>query len=82
FYADPAVSLFIAVMIFVSAVPLVKSSGLILLQSAPLGVDLEDIRHDLETVSSPGMVSFLSLLPSRTPAPSPFSQVSRKQSPG
>ena len=51
FYADPAVSLFIAIMIFLSAVPLVKNSGLILLQSAPLGVDLEDIKHDLEKVS-------------------------------
>lgn len=51
FYADPAVSLFIAVMIFLSAFPLVKNSGLILLQSAPLGVDLEDIKHDLEKVS-------------------------------
>lgn len=50
FYADPAVSLFIAVMIFLSAFPLVKNSGLILLQSAPLGVDLEDIKHDLEKV--------------------------------
>lgn len=51
FYADPTVSLFIAIMIFVSAVPLVKNSGLILLQSAPLGVDLGDIKHDLEKVS-------------------------------
>lgn len=53
FYADPAVSLFIAIMIFASAVPLVKNSGSILLQSAPLGVDLKDIQHDLEKVSSP-----------------------------
>lgn len=52
FYADPAVSLCIAIMIFVSALPLVKNSGLILLQSVPLGVDLDDIKHDLETVSS------------------------------
>lgn len=52
FYADPAVSLFIAIMIFLSAFPLVKNSGLILLQSAPLGVDLEDIKHDLEKVGS------------------------------
>lgn len=50
FYADPAVSLFIAIMIFVSAVPLVKNSGLILLQSAPLGVDIGDIEHDLGKV--------------------------------
>ncbi|KAL2109544.1 hypothetical protein VUR80DRAFT_2322 [Thermomyces stellatus] len=55
FYADPAVSLFIAIMIFVSAVPLVKNSGLILLQSAPLGVDIGDIEHDLGKI--PGVES-------------------------
>jgi len=50
FYADPAVSLFIAIMIFASAFPLVKNSGSILLQTAPLGVNMDDIRHDLEKV--------------------------------
>lgn len=50
FYADPAVSLFIAIMIFGSAFPLVKSSGSILLQTAPVGVNLDDIQHDLEKV--------------------------------
>jgi len=30
----------------------VKNSGSILLQSVPLGVNLEDVKHDLEKVSS------------------------------
>ncbi|KAF2134866.1 hypothetical protein P153DRAFT_362589 [Dothidotthia symphoricarpi CBS 119687] len=55
FYADPAVSLRIAVMILVTAIPLTKRSGKILLQSAPLGVKIEDIKHDLESI--PGVHS-------------------------
>ncbi|KAH6722280.1 zinc transporter 1 [Leptodontidium sp. MPI-SDFR-AT-0119] len=52
FYADPGVSLGIAIMIFASAIPLVKSSGSILLESVPLGVNPDDIQHDLEKVSN------------------------------
>jgi zinc transporter 1 len=55
FYADPAVSLWIALMILVSALPLTKRSGKILLQSAPLGVKIDDVKHDLESI--PGVVS-------------------------
>jgi zinc transporter 1 len=55
FYADPAVSMWIAIMILISAIPLTKRSGKILLQSAPLGVKIEDIKHDLESI--PGVVS-------------------------
>jgi zinc transporter 1 len=55
FYADPAVSMWIAIMILLSAIPLTKNSGKILLQSAPLGVKLEDIKHDLESI--PGVQS-------------------------
>ncbi|EAT89315.1 hypothetical protein HBH56_013080 [Parastagonospora nodorum] len=55
FYADPAVSMWIAIMILISAVPLTKRSGKILLQSAPLGVKIEDIKHDLESI--PGVQS-------------------------
>ncbi|KAK2067014.1 hypothetical protein P8C59_000784 [Phyllachora maydis] len=54
-YADPAVSLFIAIMIMLSSVHLIKHSGIILLQSAPLGVDLDDVKHDLEQI--PGVES-------------------------
>jgi solute carrier family 30 (zinc transporter), member 1 len=50
FYADPGASMGIAIMILLSALPLVKSSGSILLQSAPRGVDLGDVKHDLERV--------------------------------
>ena len=51
FYADPAVSLFIAIMILLSAGPLVKNSGQILLQSAPSGLVMDDLRHDIEQAS-------------------------------
>ncbi|KAF4629245.1 hypothetical protein G7Y89_g8905 [Cudoniella acicularis] len=50
FYADPAVSVGIAIMILVSSIPIIKSSGSILLQSVPLGVNLEDVKYDLEKV--------------------------------
>ncbi|KAL5120731.1 hypothetical protein ACEQ8H_001210 [Pleosporales sp. CAS-2024a] len=55
FYADPAVSMFIAIMILLTAVPLTKRSGKILLQSAPSGLKLQDIKHDLESI--PGVQS-------------------------
>ena len=55
FYADPAAGLTISLMILLSALPLVRHSGEILLQSAPRGVDLRDVKHDLETL--PGVVS-------------------------
>ncbi|KAK8869087.1 cation efflux protein [Apiospora arundinis] len=55
FYADPGVSMGIAVMIFLSSFPLVKNSGKILMESAPHGVDLGDVKHDLEKV--PGIES-------------------------
>lgn len=51
FYADPGVSLGISMMILLSSIPLVKNSGKILMQSAPRGVDFDDVRHDLEKVS-------------------------------
>ncbi|KAH6643613.1 cation efflux system protein czcD [Boeremia exigua] len=55
FYADPAVSMWIAIMILISAIPLTKRSGKILLQSAPLHVKIEDVKHDLESI--PGVLS-------------------------
>merc|ERR1712230_283869 len=48
YYADPAVSMAIAFMIFFSSIPLVRKSGVILLGSAPSGVNPQDIRHDIE----------------------------------
>lgn len=50
FYADPAASMFIALMIFISSIPLTKNSGAILLESAPRGVEIDDVKHDLEQV--------------------------------
>jgi zinc transporter 1 len=55
FYADPAVSMWIAIMILISAIPLTKRSGKILLQSVPLGVNIDDVKHDLESL--PGVLS-------------------------
>ncbi|KAJ5215874.1 cation efflux protein [Penicillium cinerascens] len=55
YYADPAVSMGIAVMIFLSSIPLIRRAGLILLQSAPQGVDHDDVKHDLEEI--PGVLS-------------------------
>ncbi|EOO03892.1 putative cation diffusion facilitator family metal ion protein [Phaeoacremonium minimum UCRPA7] len=55
FYADPGASMGIAIMILLTALPLVKNSGAILLQSAPRGVDLGDVKHDLEKI--PGIES-------------------------
>jgi len=55
FYADPAVSLAISFMICATSIPLVKHSGLILLQSAPEGVHVELVKKDLEEL--PGISS-------------------------
>ncbi|KAF5000963.1 hypothetical protein FGRMN_1333 [Fusarium graminum] len=55
YYADPAVGVFISLMILISAIPVVKGSGMILLQTAPRRIDLEDIKHDIERI--PGVLS-------------------------
>lgn len=60
YYADPAASMGIAIMILLTALPLVKNAGLILLESAPRGVEISDVKHDIERVGSPGAVLPLS----------------------
>ncbi|KAJ3570336.1 hypothetical protein NPX13_g5766 [Xylaria arbuscula] len=55
FYVDPAVSTAISILILLSSIPLVKNSGKILMQSAPLGVNFDDVKHDLEKI--PGIES-------------------------
>lgn len=50
-YADPAVSVFIAIMIFLTAIPLTKRSGTILLQTGPSLVKVDDVRSDIEKAS-------------------------------
>ncbi|CAD0026175.1 unnamed protein product, partial [Aureobasidium pullulans] len=62
FYADPGASMGIAFMILASSIPLgvsrVENSGAILLESVPLGVNLEDVKHDLEKVLRVSMFQF------------------------
>ncbi|KAF7626973.1 hypothetical protein AFLA_012915 [Aspergillus flavus NRRL3357] len=55
YYADPGTSMGIAMMIMLSSLPLVRRSGLILLESAPNGLDPADVKHDLEKV--PGVLA-------------------------
>ncbi|OJD33670.1 cation diffusion facilitator family metal ion [Diplodia corticola] len=50
FYADPALSTVIAIMILASSIPLTHRTALILLESAPPGVRLADVQHDLELI--------------------------------
>ncbi|KAJ5433357.1 cation diffusion facilitator family metal ion transporter [Penicillium daleae] len=54
YYADPAVSMAIALVILTTSLPLVRNSGRILLESVPSGINLDDIRHDLELVRENG----------------------------
>lgn len=54
YYAGPSVGMFIAVVILITAVPLVRKSGEILLQSAPPNVNTDDVIQDLEKVRLSG----------------------------
>jgi len=47
YYFDPVISLVITVIIFSSALPLVKSTSFILLQGVPSTVSLEDVRSSI-----------------------------------
>jgi len=55
FYADPAVSLFITLIILRSAIPLTVAASKILLQATPDNIDLDDVRRDM--LSLPGVLS-------------------------
>ncbi|KAL7899422.1 Cd2+/Zn2+ transporter protein [Trichoderma sp. SZMC 28014] len=55
YYADPAIGVFISVMIFLTAWPLTRNSGRILLQTAPSEIVPDDIKHDIEMI--PGIES-------------------------
>ncbi|KAL7418224.1 cation efflux protein [Mrakia frigida] len=55
FYSDPLISFFITVIIFSSALPLVKSASFILLQAVPSTVSLDDLRESIKDV--PGVFS-------------------------
>ncbi|KAI8059440.1 cation efflux family-domain-containing protein [Gongronella butleri] len=47
FYADPFISLVIAFIIFLSAVPLVRQTSKIMLQGVPASINLEELRDSL-----------------------------------
>ncbi|CAG7560206.1 unnamed protein product [Fusarium equiseti] len=51
YYADPTVGVLISIMILLSAIPLVKNSGAILLQTTPTGINLDDVKHDIEKIA-------------------------------
>ncbi|KAI1752123.1 cation efflux protein [Xylaria castorea] len=55
FYADPAVSLFITLIILKSAIPLTKATSKVLLQATPDHLDLEDVKDDIQRL--PGVIS-------------------------
>lgn len=55
FYSDPAISLLITVIILGSAIPLCKAASRILLQAVPLGINVDEIKEDIEDL--PGIVS-------------------------
>nr|POF19981.1 zinc/cadmium resistance protein [Quercus suber] len=55
YYADPAISLVITVIILCSAIPLCKAASRILLQAVPLGINVDDISEDIEDL--PGIIS-------------------------
>lgn len=55
FYSDPLISLIITVIILGSAIPLCKAASRILLQAVPAGMDVDDIKDDIEEL--PGILS-------------------------
>ncbi|KAF2459755.1 cation efflux protein [Lineolata rhizophorae] len=55
FYADPAISLVITVIILYSAIPLCKAASRILLQAVPAHISVDDIKDDI--LELPGIVS-------------------------
>ncbi|CZS95183.1 related to cobalt accumulation protein COT1 [Rhynchosporium graminicola] len=55
FYADPAVSLFITLIILKSTIPLTFATAKILLQATPDHLDVTDIKEDIQEL--PGVIS-------------------------
>jgi solute carrier family 30 (zinc transporter), member 1 len=55
FYADPAVSLFITIIILRSTVPLTSATAKILLQATPDHIEVQDIKEDIQDI--PGVLS-------------------------
>ncbi|KAI9171051.1 Zinc/cadmium resistance protein [Paramyrothecium foliicola] len=57
YYADPGVGVFIAIMIFLTAAPLTKRSGSILLETAPEELDITAAKQDIERVGMSAQLS-------------------------
>ncbi|KAI1813403.1 cation efflux protein [Poronia punctata] len=55
FYADPAVSLFITLIILRSAIPLTKATSKVLLQATPDHIEIQDIKDDIQNLD--GVIS-------------------------
>jgi len=55
FYFDPLISLIITIIILGSAIPLCKAASRILLQAVPAGMDVDNIKEDIEEL--PGILS-------------------------
>lgn len=55
YYADPAISLVITVIILGSAIPLCQAASRILLQAVPPGISVDDIQADIQDL--PGVLS-------------------------
>ncbi|KAF9517516.1 hypothetical protein BS47DRAFT_1326273 [Hydnum rufescens UP504] len=55
YYSDPIISLVITVIIFTSALPLVKSASFILLQGVPTSIELDALREDI--INVPGVLA-------------------------
>ncbi|KAL8850473.1 MAG: hypothetical protein Q9221_004615 [Calogaya cf. arnoldii] len=55
YYADPAISLVITVIILGSAIPLCRAASRILLQAVPPGINVDDIQADIQDL--PGVIS-------------------------
>ena len=55
FYFDPFISLVITIIILLSALPLCRAASRILLQAVPAGLEIDDIREDIESLD--GVVS-------------------------
>lgn len=55
FYADPAISLIITIIILTTAIPLCKAASRILLQAVPAGISIDELREDIEEL--PGIIS-------------------------
>ncbi len=54
FYSDPIISLVITIIILASAIPLCKAASRILLQAVPAGINVDDIKADIQEL--PGVL--------------------------